>query len=295
MTFRFFLSNSIPLCILLSTVFSGVVFADRKPNDAVSPIPQRIVSLNLCADQLLMEMLPPEQLVGITHLSRDSGISYHHEKAKNYHQHTGRIEEIIALRPTLIIAGQFTTQTTNQLLGKLDYPVIKIGLPKTIADIQQQLLTLGKHVEQPERATTLSKQLSHDLRQLNENKITGSPKVAVYYANGFSAGKQTIVNEALTLAGLRNIAAEKDLDYIAPLSMETLIQSKPDALILGRYQENTDSLAHQVLKHRALQTFIQKNDIKTIAMPDKYWDCAGPSIVSAIAHLQQEFNQQASH
>jgi len=88
------------------------------------------------------------------------------------------------------------------------------------------------------------------------------------------------------MAGFRNIAAEKGLDFIAPLSMEALLKAEPDVLILGRYQENTDSMAHQVLKHPALQGYIRSTQAQTITMPDRYWDCAGPSIVAAVEQLQ---------
>ncbi|ORU94490.1 MAG: hypothetical protein A6F70_08945 [Cycloclasticus sp. symbiont of Bathymodiolus heckerae] len=247
------------------------------------------MSLNLCADQLLMDMLPPDRLVGITHLSMDSGISFQHEKAANFQTHTGRIEEIIALNPDLIVAGKFTTQPINNLLEKLNYPVLRIGLPKTVPEIKEQLLMLGRHVGAQKEADLIVKNMSNELLELNKNRFSSNPRAAIYYANGFSAGKQTIVDEALRLAGFKNIAAELGLDHIAPLSMEALIQAEPDVLILGRYRENTDSMAHQVLKHRALQKLITTKTAQTIDMPDRYWDCAGPAITSAIAHLQQNY------
>ncbi|PCI65715.1 MAG: cobalamin/Fe3+-siderophore ABC transporter substrate-binding protein [Piscirickettsiaceae bacterium] len=253
--------------------------------------PQRIVSLNLCADQLLVEMLPPERLVGITNLAGDSGISFQYKKASQYHQHNGRVEEIIALKPDLIVAGAYTTQTTNQLLGKLGYLVVKIGLPKTIAEIEQQVIMLGGQVGASDEAASIVKRMSGSLALLRETRISGSPKAAIYYANGFSAGKLTIVDEVLSVAGFSNIAAEQGLDFVAPLSMETLLKAEPDVLILGRYQENTDSMAHQILKHPALQGHIQSSRAVTVTMPDRYWDCAGPSIVAAVEKLQVGFQK----
>jgi iron complex transport system substrate-binding protein len=268
--------------ILLLIYCLGTLFTSM--NTAASP--RRIVSLNLCADQLLIEMLPPERLVGITSLAGDSGISFQHERALHYHQHNGRIEEIIALKPDLIIAGAFTTQTTNHLLEKLGYPVLQIGLPKTITEIKQQVTMLGNQVGAPDKATSIVNSMSDSLALLRETRIHGSPKAAIYYANGFSAGKQTIVDEALNLAGFTNIAADQGLDFVAPLSMEALLRAEPDVLILGRYQENADSMAHQVLRHPALQGYVQSSKAQTIAMADRYWDCAGPSIVAAVEQLQ---------
>ncbi|HIF18795.1 MAG TPA: ABC transporter substrate-binding protein [Cycloclasticus sp.] len=260
-------------------------------NVASSP---RIVSLNLCADQLLIEMLPPERLVGITNLASDSGISFQHERALQYHQHNGRVEEIIALKPDLIVAGAFTSQTANHLLEKLGYSVIQIGLPKTLVEIEAQVMKLGHEVGAVEQAVAMVRTMSDSLDLLRTTRVSGSPKAAIYYANGFSAGKQTIVDEVLIMAGFRNIAAEKGLDYVAPLSMEALLKAEPDVLILGRYQENTNSMAHQVLQHPALQAYIQSSQAITISMPDSYWDCAGPSIVAAVERLQMGHQKSLS-
>ncbi|ORU94129.1 MAG: hypothetical protein A6F72_08330 [Cycloclasticus sp. symbiont of Poecilosclerida sp. N] len=284
----------IPFAFFVAFVFWSIALAEPVLGQShhLPNFPQRIVSLNLCADQLLMEMLPPERLVGITYLSLDSGISYHHKKAMHYHSHQGRIEEIIALEPDLVVAGQFTTQPINQLLEKLNYPVLRIGLPKTVGEIKQQIDSLGKQIGAPKQAVKMTNKITRDLLELRKNTLQNEPRAAIYYANGFSAGKQTIVNEALNLAGFKNIAADRGLNYIAPLSMEALIRAEPDVLILGRYQENTDAMAHQVLKHRALQRFIHINNVQTISMPDRYWDCAGPAIIKAISHLQKSYTPQ---
>ncbi|MEO1962691.1 MAG: ABC transporter substrate-binding protein, partial [Cycloclasticus sp.] len=125
--------------------------------------PQRIVSLNLCADQLLIEILPPERLVGITNLASDSGISFQFKKARQYHQHNGRVEEIIALKPDLIVAGAFTSQTTNHLLEKLGYSVIQIGLPKTLVEIEAQVMKLGHEVGAVEQAVAMVRTMSDSL------------------------------------------------------------------------------------------------------------------------------------
>ena len=205
--------------------------------------PQRIVSLNLCADQLLMALLPPERLIAITPLAANPEASYLYQKAAQYHQHSSRIEEIMALKPDLIVAGEFTAQPTNQLLEELGYKVIKLGLPINSDGIFQQVRFLGQQIGEPARAEALVLAMHKQLANIIGAQDKRSQRAAVYYANGFTAGQQTIVNEILTMAGLRNIAAELNLDYVAPLSLESLLASKPDILLLGRSNKNTNSLA----------------------------------------------------
>ena len=267
-------------------LFSGFFYALLLSANIMAK-PQRVVSLNLCADQLLMELLPPDRLAGITQLAADSGASYLYQKASDFHQHSSRIEEIMALKPDLIIAGQFTSQPTNQLLESLGYRVIRLGLPVTVNGIFQQINFLGEQTGQSDRATELIAKMQRELNALAAARDKRNLRAVVYYANGFSAGRHTIVNEILNLAGFKNIAAELNIDHIAPLSLEALIASNPDILLLGQLDENTDSLAHQVLRHKAIDRYATLKQVTKIMVPDRYWSCAGPSSLAAAAYLQQ--------
>jgi len=250
--------------------------------------PQRIVSLNLCADQILMELLPPHRLVGVTNMAGDPEISFAHQKAQNYHAHSGRVEEIIALKPDLIIAGQFTSSASNQLLESLGYPLIKIGLPHSMADVFEQIERIGKKVDATEPAEKLLGNLKQRLSILNQEKrLAPLPRAIVYYANGYSAGKKTIVNEILNVAGFSNIAAEEGLIGVAPFSLERLIASKPDALILGKLSDNELSLAHHLLQHKAIQKMTNVGQVKKIMVADRLWNCAGPSNIAAVEYLRK--------
>ena len=269
--------QSLLLCILFSTCsFSASILSK----------PQRVVSLNLCADQLLMSLLPPDRLVGITSLATDPGASFSYQRANDFNQHNNRIEELMALDPDLIVAGEFTAQPTNQLLEQLGYKVVKIGLPVTLDEIFAQIRFLGEQLGEQERADQLIKSMAAKRKLLTMHRKQRPLRAVVYYANGYSAGRQTIVNEILNLAGLNNIAAELRLDHIAPLSLESLIASKPDILILGQLDDNTDSLAHQVLRHKAIHRYASLKQVQKIMIPDRYWSCAGPSSLAAAEYLQ---------
>ena len=249
--------------------------------------PLRIVSLNLCADQLLIPLLTPAKLVGITQLASNPEVSYHYLNANQYHQHTSRIEEIMALKPDLIIAGEYTAEPTNQLLENLGFKVITLGLPVTMDGVFQQITFLGEQISEQKRAAKLIRQMRDELASLHIIPKEQQKRAVVYYANGYTAGQQTIVNAILTLAGVINVAAELNIDFVSPLSLEQLLASKPDILLLGRHNKNTDSLAHQVLQHKALKQYTALNHEKKIMVPDRYWTCAGPSSITAAAYIQQ--------
>ncbi len=88
--------------------------------------PRRVMSLNLCADQLAMALLPPERIVSITWLSRTEGDPALRSLAMRLPANHGGAEEVLHARPDLVIAGRYTTAATRQLLRRTGVPLLEI-------------------------------------------------------------------------------------------------------------------------------------------------------------------------
>ena len=80
--------------------------------------PRRIVSINLCADQLLLMLAGRENIVSLSYFATNPEISYMAEAAHGIPVNHGRSEEILLLRPDLVLTGPFTTRTTAALLRR---------------------------------------------------------------------------------------------------------------------------------------------------------------------------------
>ena len=59
---------------------------------------QRIVSLNLCADQILVDLVPRERIAAVSHLAADPWSSAVAEKARGIPWTRGKAEEVLAYR-----------------------------------------------------------------------------------------------------------------------------------------------------------------------------------------------------
>ncbi len=92
---------------------------------------------------------------------------------------------------------------------------------------------LGEQISEQKRAAKLIRQMRDELANLQVIPKEQQKRAVVYYANGYTAGQQTIVNAILNLAGVINVAAELNVDFVSPLSLEQLLASKPDILLLG--------------------------------------------------------------
>jgi iron complex transport system substrate-binding protein len=85
--------------------------------------PQRIVSTNVCADQLVLLLANPAHIVSVSSLATDSQISNLADKARGYRVNHARAEEIIQLQPDLIIGDVQTGRHANRLAASIGVPV----------------------------------------------------------------------------------------------------------------------------------------------------------------------------
>ena len=65
--------------------------------------PQKIVSLNLCTDQLLMLLADPDQIASLSKIVDDPNVSFLAEKSAEFKKNRGDAEEIFMNSPGLFI------------------------------------------------------------------------------------------------------------------------------------------------------------------------------------------------
>ncbi|MFD0386609.1 ABC transporter substrate-binding protein [Tistrella bauzanensis] len=120
----------------------------------VGAAPTRIVSMNLCADELLLRLAPPGRLVSVTWLAAGpaaidagaaAGLTLNH----------GRAEEIARLRPDLVVAGRYTTATTTAMLRRAGIPVRLLDEATSLDGIRDQVTSLAATVGNPDAGVAM--------------------------------------------------------------------------------------------------------------------------------------------
>ena len=76
----------------------------------------RIASINVCTDQLLLALADPQQILGLSPYSRDAVRSWAAKDAAKYPRLSGEAEDILVLKPDLVVAGRVTRRATRELL-----------------------------------------------------------------------------------------------------------------------------------------------------------------------------------
>ena len=249
--------------------------------------PTRVVSINLCTDQLAMLMAAPGQLYSVSFLAREKGTSMLIDQAAGYVANHGQAEEVFLMQPDLVLAGAYTARASVALLEKLGFRV-EIFAPETsFDDVRANLTRMGALLGRERPAAELVAKLDSGLAELAENK--GPPRTAaLYYANSYTSGSGTLADAMVTAAGLTNIGDALGFTGMARLPLELLLEADPDFIIEGDNQYQSPVLAKENFVHPAFAALAKR----TIAIPDKYTICGGPFTLEASRLLQEAARKQ---
>jgi iron complex transport system substrate-binding protein len=252
--------------------------------------PQRIASLNICIDQLLWELVPHERLVSISYLTANPIWSPIAAQVQGIAINHGLAEEIVPLKPDVIFAGEFDAPDAIALLARLENRVERLPLPRTLADINQQILQLGELVGANAKALSMAEKNSAQLAALQlaaQHTATNihPPLTAFWYSsNGVVIGSGTLEHELMLLAGLRNLAAERGMVGFNQLDLELLLSAQPEIVIIEESNAAAFSLAREYLAHPALANA----GFKIVRLPAGLSGCAASVLGDVAIALKQE-------
>ncbi|MCG2841611.1 ABC transporter substrate-binding protein [Sandaracinobacter sp. RS1-74] len=243
--------------------------------------PQRIVSLNLCADQYLLALADPGQIAALTRFARDPQMSAEAEKAAHVPISRGSAEEVLALRPDLIIASPFRRRETMAQLRGREIATVDLPSAESYADIVAQVRQIAAAVGYPERGEALVAQMDRRLAAVPRDGGAGAT-AAYYQRRGYLTGTGTLVDEMLRRVGLRNLAERLGKPSLARIGLEEMARARPDYLIVESASEHVIDQGTEMLHHPILA------DIPRIRIPQAWTVCGGPAYADAVASLSAQ-------
>ena len=251
---------------------------------ADAPAPQRVVSLNLCTDQLLLMLLPRERIAMLSQLATDRSLSWVAGQAGGIARFDGSVERIVQLEPELILAGTLASRDSIDALQRLGYPVHTIAMPETIADTLAFIEQVAALVGEPAAGRALIDRTTHRLEAARSASRTRTPGLAlIYLPNGLSPGAGTLKDELLALTGWRNLARERGVEGYGSIALEDLVLHRPQLVIFDAVDLEHTSMAQQLLRHPAL-----RRHVATRTIPTATWICGGPQIAEAAEALASD-------
>lgn len=245
---------------------------------AVAAPPQRIASLNLCADQYLIALADRSQMVGLTRLARDPAMSAAAAQAQGWPVIGSSAEALLAAAPDLVFTGWEGQGAAARTAG-LRARFVTVPPANDYGAIVAQVRLVAGAIGHPERGEALIARMDRALAAIPRS---GRGRIAAdYQRRGYMSGGGTLSDAMMRRVGLQNLATRIGRPALSNLSLEEMVAARPDYLIVG-HAGGAHDLGSAMLEHPALRT------IPRLVLAPALTTCGGPSFPQAVRALADQ-------
>ncbi len=255
---------------------------------------QSVVSVNLCADQLVLELGDVKQVLGLSPLARDPALSFHAPLAIGFPMLKGSAEELVTLAPDIVLLGRFDSAYTRAILAQRGRPFLLVDTWTTFDALKLGVRTVAESLGQIARGDELMGDVSRSLARLEglRAKLDHQVSALILLRRGFVMHAGLTV-EILERAGFRNAAAEVGVGNGGFASLEKIVHARPDFLVIAAELAGPEDQGEAYLLHPALERLYPAS--RRIVAPERLATCAGPSTPALIEALRLEIEAKVLH
>lgn len=263
----------IRIAALLCLLLSGPIHA----------APMRIVSINTCLDAVLVELVPHDRLLAISYYSRDPWRSTISTVAHSLPITYETAEEIVALKPDLVLTGKHSAISTRNALRRVGIRFEVYDVPQSIAESIKQIRKLAAMLGREPQGEQLISRIENAMAAARPHPGVAPVSAVIYQPGGLTSGADTVTGELMQIAGLDNVAARYGVRKYRPLPLELLISDPPRILLTGDTAYGAVTQAERVVHHRALRAL--RSQMTQAPFPARLLYCSGPAMIGALDAL----------
>lgn len=246
-------------------------------------LPKRIVSFNLCSDQLILALADADQIAGLSPYAANPALTVMPAQGARYPRLDWSAESVVAVRPDLVITGP-SDRPTQAMLAALGMPVATIGLVSDIDAAMSEAREIGRWVGHPERGEAMARAIGKAVQRLREASSATPRTALIVERGGYAAGPQSLAAAMLDVAGLRPPAGGPT-GYGGFVSLEHLLVMKPDVLVLKDAPDAPTDQGALYITHPALRALYPET--RRINLPTRYTLCGGPALIEGLEYLAE--------
>ena len=230
------------------------------PSPSLSPASKRIISLDFCADQYVLALIDPEHILALSP-DAQKPISYLRHKAKNIPSIKPNAENILGLKPDIIIRSYGGGPRIDAFYEAAGIKVITIGWAGDFDTIKTVTRDTAKALGQAPRGEALIADLTRRQSQLRamqdkpsqngkysqSDGILPSPKASLLYLtpSGTTAGPGSLIDAVITMAGFENFQTQPGW---RDLPLERLAHEQPSHIAAAFFDTNSEN-AWSAMRH----------------------------------------------
>lgn len=263
--------------------------------------PERIASSFVYADEILLDLVDHQKIVGLSKWVHDPGLSMGYKQAEDVPGIVeNNLESVIALKPDLL----FVVDTAKkEYINSLEDAGIKVYVFKYISrldGIPALVKSIGEAVGEKEKAETLIKTMNIKINAV-KTKVAAIPQKQrktglLFLRFGAIGGAGCIYNDILSTAGIEDCYQQARPDaqeYTGTsriLSKEEVLKTNPEFLLIGSwsqggtYQNSKDQL-EEIYSDPAYAGITAIKKRQAIIIPQSYVNCLSHNVAKSIELL----------
>lgn len=234
-----------PLVLARLILLALLLLGTHRP--AWAEAPERIVSLAPAMTEILFALGLGDKVVGITSVCDRPEAA--RDKTRVGGMSNPSLEAILALKPELVVmTTDGNPKHIADQLGRLGI-AIHVFTPRRLSEIPGGIRELGARVGAVKAADTLARELETLLQAPPRFAAGEGPKAlfVIWPEPLIVAGPGTLIDDALTLVGYSNIAADAGIAY-PRFSVEEALRRKPDLIFLGLGHDRDNPRTQRLLQ-----------------------------------------------
>lgn len=250
--------------------------------------PEKIVSLDYCADQYVLQFAATENILALSPEAIQE-FSYFRDRAQDYPSVRPIIEDVISIQPDIVVRSYGGGYGIVEVLDQLNVPVVQIGYANTLAEVKQSVLSVSAALGAAQMGEQIVAGMDKRLQQISA-EVRETKSSALYMTpTGVTAGPGTLMHDVLVAAGFDNF---EDKPGWHALPLERLVYAGPDVVARAFYQS---TYGHRDLWSAAAHPVTQRQLAKARHVPlqGAWTSCGAWFLMDAVEALRGDLAKQA--
>lgn len=242
----------------------------------------RVVSLNPCSDAILAEVADPAQVLAISHYSHDPrASSMPLDVARRYRSTGGTVEEVLALKPDVVITGTFVQPATRNAFERMGIRVEAFDIDHTVEGSLTRVRRLAALVGQPQRGEALVRRIDAAVAAAAPPAGVRPLRTILWQSGGIVPGDDALISDLMRRTGFASLSVEEGLKQADYLPLEQVLTHPPDLIMMAATPGDGEN---RMLAHPALDALAHTRRAHFDA---GLLYCGGPTLIRAAGRLAE--------
>lgn len=271
------------LLVILFAVVALVACSVESPTTTIQDRPMRIVSLDYCADQYVLKLADPEQILAVSPYATEP-FSYMRDHAADIPTVRPIAEDVLILKPDLIVRSHGGGPNAAAFFEMAGVPVLQVGFTSNIdgeemGAIPYLIQHMAGGLGHPARGDALVSEFRDRLAAIQARSEGG--KALYMTPGGVTSGPGSLVHEMLTAAGLQNFQQSPGW---RSLPLERLAYEQPDLVAAAFFETLTNHPnGWSASRHPVARRQLEGPDV--VPLDGAWTSCGGWFILDAVEAL----------